>query len=106
MIDRRGPLKSKAQQRSGTQYLSEKLRYKPRNDLQIYKPSLSESVFVEILCPRKSNVIIGCIYRHPSMSLTEFNDFYLAQLLSKISLENKTVMLLGDFNVDLIKCII
>ena len=85
-------------------YISEKLHYKPRDDLLIYKPSLLESVFVEILCPGKSNIIVGCIYRHPSMSLSEFNDTYLAPLLSKISLENKTVLLLGDFNVDLIKC--
>ena len=85
-------------------YISEKLHYKPRDDLLIYKPSLLESVFVEILSPEKSNIIVGCIYRHPSMSLSEFNDSYLAPLLSKISLENKTVLLLGDFNVDLIKC--
>ena len=37
------------------------------------------------------------------MDLDEFNDNYLNTLLDKISKENKSVFLLGDFNVDLLK---
>ena len=37
------------------------------------------------------------------MDLNEFNDYYLDELLHKLSLENKSVILHGDFNVDLIK---
>ena len=37
------------------------------------------------------------------MNLDEFNDNYLNTLLDKISKENKSVFLLGDFNVDLLK---
>ena len=37
-------------------YLSEKLNYKPRNDLLMYKPKLLESVFVEILCPKNQTL--------------------------------------------------
>ena len=33
----------------------------------------------------------------------EFNDIYLNPLLDKISKENKSIFLLGDFNVDLLK---
>ena len=51
----------------GILYISNKFNYKPRNDLLIYKPFLIESVFVEILFPRKSNLIVECIYRHPCM---------------------------------------
>ena len=37
------------------------------------------------------------------MDLNEFNDNYLNTLLDKILKENKSVFLLGDFNVDLLK---
>ena len=49
--------------------------YKLRNDLQIYKSKELESTFVEVLEPGmlKNNMIIGCIYRHLSMELSELN---------------------------------
>ena len=37
------------------------------------------------------------------MDLDEFNDNYLNTLLDKIFTENKSVFLLADFNVDLLK---
>ena len=37
------------------------------------------------------------------MELTEFYSDYLANLLEKLSLENKTLVLLGDLNADLLK---
>ena len=37
------------------------------------------------------------------MELTEFNSDYLANLLEKLSPENKTLVLFGDFNADLLK---
>ena len=55
-----------------------------------------------MLNPKKTNMIVGCIYRHPYMDLNEFNDYYVNNLLDKLSKENKTVLLLGDFNVDLL----
>ena len=55
--------------------------------------------------PKKKNLIIGCIYRHPSsdMPIDEFLDIYLEPTLLKISNENKICILAGDFNVDLLK---
>ena len=75
----------------------------PRPDLQIYKSTHLESNFVEIINPKKPNIIVGCIYRHPCMDLNEFNDSFLNTLLDKISKENKSIFLLGDFNIDLLK---
>ena len=72
-------------------YISSHLPYKPRNDLSIYKSTELESTFIEILNPKKTNVIVGCIYRHPHMDLNEFNDYYINNLLDKLSKENKTV---------------
>ena len=83
-------------------YMCNNLSYKPRNDLCIYKSTELESTFIEILNPKKTNVSVGCIYRHPHMDLNEFNDYYINNLLDKLSKENKTVFLLGDFNIDLL----
>ena len=81
---------------------SNHLSYKPRNDLCIYKSTKSELTFTEILNPKKTNnVIVGCIYRHTHMDFNEFNDYYVNNLLDKLSKENKTVILLGDFNIGL-----
>ena len=84
-------------------YVANHLAYKPRTDFQIYKKYDFESSFIEIINPKKSNIIIICIYRHPNMDLNEFNNDYLNPLLTKLSEERKTVFLLGDYNVDLSK---
>ena len=39
---------------------------------------------------------------HPSMDLTDFNCNYLNKLLENVSEEQKSVYLLGDFNVNLL----
>ena len=39
---------------------------------------------------------------HPHMDLNGFNDYYINNLLDKLSKENKTVFVLGDFNIDLL----
>ena len=62
-------------------YIRNHLSYKTRNDLNIYKSSELESTFIEIINHKKSNIIVGCIYRHPAMDLNEFNDYYLNELL-------------------------
>ena len=36
------------------------------------------------------------------MDLNEFNDYYIINLLDKLSKENKTVFILSDFNIDLL----
>ena len=79
-------------------YIRNHILYKTRNDLNIYK-----STFIEITNHKKSNILVGCIYRHPVMDLNEFNDYYLNELLHKLSSESKSVILLGDFNVNLMK---
>ena len=87
-------------------YVSNRHSFKPRTDLTsiCYKSKQFESVFVEITQPKKGNLIVGSLYRHPTMSIEEFNINFLLPLLEKVSLENKTLLLLGDFNIDLLKC--
>ena len=66
-------------------YTKQGINYKLRKDLQIYKPKELESTFVEVLEPgtSKNNMIIGCIYHHPSMELSEFNNNFLSVLSEK-----------------------
>ena len=66
-------------------YIANHLSYKCCNDLNIYKKNELESNFIEIVNPKKSNIIVGVIYRHPSMGLTDFNCNYLNKLLDNIS---------------------
>ena len=83
-------------------YIRNHLSYKTRNDLKIYKSFELESTFIEIFNTKKTYIIIGCIYKHPSMNINEFNDDYLNELLDKLSKENKTIFLLGDCNINLL----
>ena len=50
----------------------------------------------------KTNITNGCIYKHPNMNINEFNDDYLNELPDKLSKENKTMFVLGDFNINLL----
>ena len=84
-------------------YIRNHLSCKTRNDLKIYKSFELESTFIEICNAKKTNIITGCIYKHPNMNINEFNDDYLNELLDKLSSENKTTFLLGDFNINLLK---
>ena len=83
-------------------YIANHLSYKCHNDLNIYKKNELESTFTEIVNPRKSNILVGVIYRHPSMDLADFNCNYLNKLLENIFKEQKSIFLQGDFNVNLL----
>ena len=74
------------------------LSYKCCNDINIY---WMESTFIEIANPKKS-IIVGVIYRHPSMDFTDFNCNYLNKLLQNISKEQKYIFLIGEFNVNIL----
>ena len=63
-----------------------------------------ESIFIEIINPSTKNLIVGCIYRHPCMELNKFNDDFFIYLCKKLLHEkNKDIVLMRDFNVDLLK---
>ena len=71
--------------------------------MNIYKSAELKSTFTDIINHKKLSILVGCIYRHPVMDFHELNDYYLNELLHKLSCEKKFVILLGDFNVDLMK---
>ena len=79
------------------------MNYTIRGDLKIYRKMELESFFIEAINSKVKSLIIGCIYQHPSKNSTEFTDIYISKLLRKISKENKTIVSMGDFNIDLLK---
>ena len=48
-----------------------------------------ESTFIEIINPRKSNIIVGVIRKHPKMEVSDFNNNFLINLLKNINEEQK-----------------
>ena len=88
-------------------YVHKSIAYNIRNDLKLIPPNpgVIESTFIEIILPGRKNVIVGCIYRHPSSHLTvnQFNNDYIEPLLQTISAKIKMCSLMGDFNIDLLK---
>ena len=65
-------------------YVSHHLQYTERADLDsaAEKDEELESKFIEIIRANDKN-IVGCIYRHPSMSVNEFNNDILLRCLRK-----------------------
>ena len=54
-------------------YIANHLTYKSRSDLNLYEANQPKSTFIEILNFKESNIIVGCLYKHPVMGVTDFN---------------------------------
>ena len=83
-------------------YIHNILQYKIRKDLVI--GDVVNSVFIEIIrssTNTKNNVICGCVYRPPFMSVKFFNEL-LELFFSKLQSEKKYVYITGDFNVNIL----
>jgi len=82
-------------------YISDKFVYKPRKDLEIYESKQIESTFVEIIRPKSKNIIVGCIYKHHTITQKDFREL-LSPLITKVSKEKKICYIAGDFNMNLL----
>ena len=85
-------------------FFNENLNVNHRKDLdnKLYLSNKLESTFVEIINKGRKNIVIGCVYKHPSMDIDEYNSLF-EKVMDKISYENKEFYLLGDFNLDLLQ---
>ena len=63
---------------------------------------MTESSFVEIINKNEKNMVAGCIYKHPKQTIPDFSDNHLLPLLEKLSHENKQILIMGDFKIDLL----
>ena len=86
-------------------YISSDLTFKPRLDIdsKIYHNKLLESTFIELTPNKQCNIIVGCVYKHPSLPINDFNNLYLSPLLNLAKLEGKKIILLGDLNINLLQ---
>ena len=85
-------------------YINKRLPYQLKNDLKLYHLGKIESTFIEIICSKSTNVIVGCIYKHPTLQINDFKRDFISPLLLKLQKESsKRILLLGDINIDLLK---
>ena len=59
------------------------LRHRSRSGLTLYKSKENESSFIEIIESKKKNTVVGCIYKHPDVSVGEFTNDFLEPFLEK-----------------------
>ena len=63
-----------------------------------------EPIFIEIsFDEKKKNYCWSVIYRHPHMPINDFCDNFVTACLNKIALLDNTCILMGDFNINLLK---
>ena len=83
-------------------YISSSLSYS-KIDEHSWATFHSESLFVEIKSENTTkNLVIGVIYRHPSSSLTDFQNQF-TQTLHSLAKHKKDYILCGDYNVDVLQ---
>ena len=89
-------------------YITDALAYKVREDLSIAKSGMNnefECLFIELAKNLQSeSYIVGVLYRHPkskvNLFIKDLNDIF-----SKIKNENKKLILMGDFNINLLNTV-
>jgi hypothetical protein len=60
-----------------------------------------ECVWVEVKCPKSKPVLVGFLYRNPASSFEWYDRF--SQNLDRALKKKADILLLGDFNIDLLK---
>ena len=84
-------------------FINDDLNFKLRSDLQSSDKKLCESIFIELIQPNAKNILIGCFYKPPDTSVSDFNSS-ISNVLCTLSFENKISYLMGDFNINLLNC--
>ena len=49
-------------------------------------------------------MVAGCICKHHKQTVPEFLDNYILPLLEKLSHENKQILMMREFNINLLNC--
>ena len=62
-----------------------------------------ESLFIELINdkPKRTNIIVGVIYRPPNTNVSHFTEI-LTKVLDKLRTEKKQVYMCGDYNINLL----
>ena len=82
-------------------YLKKTLDYTIRDDLSVVSDEY-ETLWVEINTASKAkNILCCCAYRHPNTDIKSFIE-YMDNTLQKLEKSNKTIFVMGDFNINLL----
>ena len=92
-------------------YVKEEYSFRIIPEYSIFLDKIIESLFVEIELGSKQKVVVSSVYRpnsvHATLSgtqqLDQFTEMFL-NVLNDISATHKTAYIMGDFNIDLLKC--
>ena len=94
-------INSKTQPGGVVLYVSNDLEFSRRSDLDISDDGI-ESCWIELARTAQKNVIIGCVCRHPKGNRELFHNT-LQKQLEKLNTKGCEVLVLGDFNENLLK---
>ena len=61
-----------------------------------------ESTFIEIINKNEKKMVAGCIYKYAKQTILNFLDKHFLPLLEKLSHENKKILIMGHFNINLL----
>ena len=82
--------------------MKDNVAYTHRPDLSAQKQNDYESLWIEIHNSKGRNTICGAFYRHPHGNVDAFLN-HINMIVESVHRENKFCVLLGDFNLDLLK---
>lgn len=82
-------------------YIDSNLKYRLVECLTVVIDDLMECIAVEIELERRRNMVVACVYRKPGSNVETFKDS-LDDLMKDLN-ANKSLILCGDFNIDLLK---
>ena len=81
--------------------VNEKLDHVVREDISVLEDEF-ETPWIEIKTGTKAkNILRCCVYRHPNTDTKRFVE-HMDDVLSKPAKINKTIFLMGDFNINLL----
>ena len=86
----------------GVNYQCKLSLHSVRSDLNLFKEGVFKSIFVEARIKVKDNIIIETICKPPNNNYDNFETQW-EEILHKIDKEKKTCILMGGFNIDLLK---
>lgn len=82
-------------------YIKNDLNFNIRPEFTITADDF-EALWIEVHNNCHSNLLCGIIYRHPNGDLERFIE-YVSSTTDRINQENKPCIIMGDFNIDLLK---
>ena len=82
-------------------YINNNLNYNIRPEFTTTADDF-EALWIEVHNNCHSYLLCGIIYRHPNGALERFIE-YVISTTDRINQENKTCIIMGDFNLDLLK---